>query len=259
VRLSRAVAPAMAALAVAALALPAPASASTGLAGANSGPISTAVLTAAGDRSVVVMAAPGAGAAVEAAADGLGIRVTRRLGIIHGFAARGSAAAIARLAGLADVVSVSADRAMTAMSVVPALGYDPADSGSLSSVSQIVGAQAAWAAGYTGAGVDVAVIDTGVTPVAGLSTTGKVITGPDLSFDAVGASTPGLDAFGHGTFMAGLIAGKDTGATASATGCTTCLNSSGYSDTTKFVGVAPNAGSSTSRSVPRTARPTCRR
>ena len=96
-------------------------------------------------------------------------------------------------------------------------------------------------AGYTGAGVDVAVIDTGVAPVPGLDTPGKVVTGPDLSFDAPGAATPGLDAFGHGTFMAGLIAGRDAGATASAAGCTTCLNSSGYSDTTKYVGIAPDA------------------
>jgi len=125
--------------------------------------------------------------------------------------------------------------------VVPGLGYDPADTGSLSSITQIVGAQAAWAQGYTGAGVDVAVIDTGVSPVPGLDAAGKVVTGPDLSFDAPGATTPGLDGFGHGTFMASIIAGRDSGATASAAGCTTCLNASGYSDTTKFVGVAPGA------------------
>jgi serine protease AprX len=97
------------------------------------------------------------------------------------------------------------------------------------------------AAGYTGAGVDVALIDTGVSPVPSLAAAGKVITGPDLSFDSVGAATPGLDAFGHGTFMASLIAGRDATATASATGCAACLNASGYSDTTKFVGVAPDA------------------
>ncbi len=41
--------------------------------------------------------------------------------------------------------------------------------------------------------------------------------------------------------MASLIAGRDDDATASAAGCTTCLNSSGYSDTTKFTGIAPDA------------------
>ena len=128
-----------------------------------------------------------------------------------------------------------------AAAVAPGLGYDPADAGSLSSITQIVGAQAVWAQGYTGAGVDVAVIDTGVSPVPGLDAAGKVVTGPDLSLDAPGATTPGLDGFGHGTFMASIIAGRDAGASASATGCKTCLNSSGYSDTTKFVGVAPGA------------------
>jgi serine protease AprX len=41
--------------------------------------------------------------------------------------------------------------------------------------------------------------------------------------------------------MAGIIAGRDSDATESAKGCKTCLNDSGYSDTTKFVGVAPDA------------------
>ena len=125
--------------------------------------------------------------------------------------------------------------------VDPTLGYDPADTGSSSSISRIVGAQGAWAAGWTGAGVDVAVIDTGVAPVPGLDAAGKILTGPDLSFDAPGAATPGLDAFGHGTFMAGVVAGRDAGATASGTGCGSCLNSSGYSDPTRYVGIAPDA------------------
>jgi serine protease AprX len=85
------------------------------------------------------------------------------------------------------------------------------------------------------------VIDTGVAPVPGLDGSGKVVTGPDLSLDAAEGAPVGLDAFGHGTFMASLIAGRDAGASASTTGCSTCLTSSGYSDVTKFVGVAPDA------------------
>ena len=126
--------------------------------------------------------------------------------------------------------------------VVPALGYDPAtEMGSLSAITQIVGAQDLWAKGYTGKGVGVALIDTGVTRVPGLNNAGQVIDGPDLSFDSQSSALAHLDSFGHGTNMAGIIAGRDATATASAAGCTTCLNSSGYSDTTKFVGVAPDA------------------
>jgi serine protease AprX len=153
--------------------------------------------------------------------------------------AASAAVAVAGTAGAAPATAAIA--VTTSTGTTYPLGYDPADTGAMSSVSRTVGAQAAWAGGWTGAGVDVAVIDTGVAPVPGLDAAGKVITGPDLSFDAPGATTPGLDAFGHGTFMASLIAGRDTAATASAIGCTTCLNNSGFSTTAAFVGIAPNA------------------
>ena len=51
-----------------------------------------------------------------------------------------------------------------------------------------------------GAGVGVALVDTGVTEVEDLR--GRVVQGPDLSGEG-----DGVDRFGHGTFMAGLIAG----------------------------------------------------
>src|SRR5206468_12783889 len=75
------------------------------------------------------------------------------------------------------------------------------------------GAQAWWAAGYTGQGVDVALIDSGVAPVQGLNSAGKVISGPDLSLESQAPNLANLDTFGHGTFMAGLIAGPDPGLT----------------------------------------------
>jgi serine protease AprX len=54
----------------------------------------------------------------------------------------------------------------------------------------------------TGAGIDVAVIDTGVNAVAGTN----VIDGPDLSFDALHDNLRHRDLHGHGTNMAGIVA-----------------------------------------------------
>jgi serine protease AprX len=93
----------------------------------------------------------------------------------------------------------------------PTSTYSPAtDLYSMYNLTAQDGAAAWWNAGYTGKGVDVAVIDTGVAPVAGLNTTGKVVYGPDLSLESQNAATRNVDTFGHGTFMAGIIAGHDS-------------------------------------------------
>lgn len=63
--------------------------------------------------------------------------------------------------------------------------------------------------GLTGAGVDVALIDSGVLGVAALDGPGKLVRGPDFSEDAHDRDLRGLDAFGHGSHMAGVIAGDD--------------------------------------------------
>ncbi len=95
-----------------------------------------------------------------------------------------------------------------------ASGYDPAsDINSMYGTTQYSGAVAWWNAGYTGAGVDIAVIDTGVSPVPGLDAPGKVIYGPDLSLESQTPNLTNLDTNGHGTFMAGLIAGHDSALT----------------------------------------------
>jgi serine protease AprX len=100
-----------------------------------------------------------------------------------------------------------------AITAVPASadGYDPTgDMNSMANTTLYSGAAAWWNAGYTGAGVDVALIDTGVTPVPGLDAPGKVIYGPDLSLESQAPNLTRLDTNGHGTFMAGLIAGRDS-------------------------------------------------
>ncbi len=75
---------------------------------------------------------------------------------------------------------------------------------------QGTGAADFWANGYDGSGIDVAVIDTGFVPVPGLNSSRRVVHGPDLSFESQSPKHANLDTFGHGTHMAGIIAGSDS-------------------------------------------------
>ena len=87
------------------------------------------------------------------------------------------------------------------------------DPGSLYTISEAIGARKRWkdrdnlGRQFTGLGVGVAVLDSGINQVAGLNAPGKVTYGPDLSIEANGALAQ-QDTFGHGTYMAGIIAGR---------------------------------------------------
>jgi serine protease AprX len=84
----------------------------------------------------------------------------------------------------------------------------PATGATLADVRRIIRADEAHAAGWTGKGVGIALIDTGVVPVDGL-TSGNVTNGPDLSLES---QVPGLahkDTYGHGTHLAGIMVGRN--------------------------------------------------
>ncbi len=80
-------------------------------------------------------------------------------------------------------------------------------------VSEAVGARKAWknkdlkGRQFTGLGVGVAVLDSGINQVPGLDSPGKVTYGPDLSIEANGVLAQ-KDTYGHGTYLAGIIAGR---------------------------------------------------
>jgi len=90
---------------------------------------------------------------------------------------------------LPDGVVAAADRGLSVS------GTDPATGGAVSTVRETVGATSAAA----GDGVTVAVVDTGVAEVGDLA--GTVVGHVNVSGGADG------DGYGHGTFMAGLVAG----------------------------------------------------
>jgi serine protease AprX len=179
---------------------------------------------------VVVRARSGHAARAAALVARLGGHVTRQLPIIDGFAATIPADRVAAVRNDPGVVSVSADASGHVLSVDPTLGYDATgDMGSLYAVDKMIGAVDSWKGGWTGKGVDVAVIDTGVSPVKGLSS-GNVVNGPDLSFDSQRADLRYLDAYGHGTHMASIIAGRDVAGTPAS-----------YDNPANFNGIAPDA------------------
>ena len=137
----------------------------------------------------------------------LGGTVDLPLKIINGFKATVPSSTLSRLTSSPAISEITPDAPVHMNVTDTGYGYDTTDAGSPYLIAQTIGATTAWALGYLGQGVDVAMIDTGVIPVPELA--GRVINGPDLSPESQVDALRYMDTYGHGTHMAGLIAGRD--------------------------------------------------
>ena len=179
--------------------------------------------------SVIVREQTSATSTAETLVRKLGGVVGRQLSIIDGFEARVPANKLVVLTGSPAVISVTQNAAVR-LHGAPPTGYDATgDWGSMYNVAKVIGADKAWTAGYTGKGIDIALINSGVVPVPELNA--NVINGPDLSFESQVPSLQFLDTFGHGTHMAGIIAAHTPGKTAAQSAQTPGI----------FTGIAPGA------------------
>jgi serine protease AprX len=122
------------------------------------------------------------------------------LAIVGGASGKATARAIAQLSRRGNVSYISYDD--PDVRIAGPLGA-PLES----LYTQLVHAPDVWALGYTGQGVTVAVLDSGIAPVADLTQpTSHIITAVDFVTTTVGMGDPG----GHGTHVAGIIAGNGT-------------------------------------------------
>jgi serine protease AprX len=148
----------------------------------------------------------GSPAHAEDAVRNLGGTVTHDLPIINGFSAKIPAASLPAFVRVSGLRTLSLDRKVRVMGTV--------SSGIKSVYTKAVRANNMWggATGATGSGVTVALIDTGVADVPDLA--GRVLT---VTNDLTGETAPCVnfsgepdcgDSYGHGTFLAGIIAGN---------------------------------------------------
>ena len=157
--------------------------------------------------SVIVRETTRAGLGPERAVAAFGGRVGRQIPIIGGFVADVPNHSLDALRRVTGVYSVTANAPVHLLGNID--GMDPTkQAGSWYRVVKNTKLHDMWKHGWTGRGIDVALIDSGVAPVEGLAL--NVINGPDLSFESQAPNLTNVDTFGHGTHIAGLIAGRDS-------------------------------------------------
>lgn len=153
-------------------------------------------------RSVLVLEERPVSFEAERSLASIGGRIEAALPLIGGFEAMVPEAAIPRLALLPGIRTV-APNVLFRLDGKPGGGSSPSTS---STHTVAVDAPTAWSAGYKGsAGAAVALLDSGIAPVADLvSPTNRIVGWKDF---VDGSPTP-RDPFGHGTYVAGIIAGN---------------------------------------------------
>jgi len=143
----------------------------------------------------------------------LGGAILGQLPLINGVVALLDGNGIVNLSNQPNVVYISQDRPM-----LP----------SLNSAAPAVNADFAWQSNFTGAGIGVALIDSGVSNNADLNQGILPFSRVAYQQSFVPGNSNSGDQFGHGTHIAGLIAGDG-------------LNSSGVVFSKTFKGIAPGA------------------
>jgi serine protease AprX len=144
----------------------------------------------------VILTGPGI-STITSLVNGLGGTVVNPLPIINGVEADVPTVDLGLL-GLTPGLLITSDLPVSIESV----GASAPSRAPAAVFPQTTGATQLWAQGVTGQGVAVAVLDTGIDPLPDFA--GRLIDGVDLT----GGGNPFQDSYGHGTFVAGLIAGN---------------------------------------------------
>lgn len=131
-----------------------------------------------------------------------GGKLRRELKLLRSGAYTVPASALADLKTNPNVVYVSVDRPVQSM------GTNPVPGPAVDYHTDTINAPAAWTQGLDGTGIGVVVIDSGIAAVNDLNPNAVV-----YAQDFVGDGAQGADLYGHGTHVAGIIAGNGAAST----------------------------------------------
>jgi serine protease AprX len=145
----------------------------------------------------------------------LGGRILGEIPLVNGVVALLDGNGIQSLSNHSNVVYISRDRPLAPLF--------------LNNAAAAVNAPVAWASNYTGSGISVALIDSGVNYHQDLNLLGPLPVSRVTYNQNFSSSTSGTgDQYGHGTHIAGLIAGNG-------------FSSTGFQYSKTFKGIAPSA------------------